>query len=64
MSYDNLGSVDFNNGVTPTSVSGSVFRVNPAIRANFGSMVGPSFFAQGGAGYYNVSANFEDPSGQ
>ncbi len=59
LSYDNLGSVDFDNGGTPTSVSGSVFRVNPAVRANFGSMVGPSFFAQGGAGYYNVSSSIE-----
>jgi hypothetical protein len=61
VSYDNLGSVDYDNGVTTdNSVSGSVFRINPAIRANFGSMVGPNFFAQGGAGYYNVSANIED----
>ena len=60
LSYDNLGSVDYDNGVTTGSVSGSVFRVNPAIRANFGSMVGPAFFAQAGAGYYNVSSKFED----
>jgi opacity protein-like surface antigen len=57
LSYDNLGSVDVG---TTTSVSGKLFRVNPAIRANFGSMVGPSFFAQAGAGYYSFSAKVSD----
>jgi opacity protein-like surface antigen len=60
-SYDNLGSVEYDNGDTPdNTVSGSLFRVTPALRMNFGSMVGPNFFAQGGAGIYNVSADVED----
>jgi hypothetical protein len=47
VSYDGLGSVDY---AVPTTgkVSGSIIRINPALRVNFGSLVGPSFFAQGG----------------
>ena len=65
ISYDNLGSVDDNyvDPITSASVtekfSGKVFRVNPALRFNFGAGVGPSFFAQGGAGLYSVSAKYE-----
>lgn len=60
-SYDNLGSVNYDNGVTTdNSFSMSMVRVGPALRANFGSMVGPNFFAQGGAGLYNVSGKIED----
>ena len=61
LSYDNLGSVDYNNGVTTDNkVSASAFRVNPAVRFNFGAPVGPSFYAQGGAGLYSVSGKVED----
>jgi opacity protein-like surface antigen len=60
ISYDNLGSVDYNNGVSTETVSGHIFRVNPAMRFNFGAPVGPSFFAQGGAGLYSVSGKYED----
>jgi outer membrane protein with beta-barrel domain len=60
-SYDNLGSVEYDNGnTTDNTISSSLVRVTPALRMNFGSMVGPNFFAQGGAGLYNVSANVED----
>ena len=60
-SYDNLGSVEYDNGnTTDNTISGKIFRVSPGLRMNFGSMVGPNFFAQGGAGLYNVSANVED----
>ena len=60
-SYDNLGSVEYDNGnTTDNTISGKVFRVSPELRMNFGSMVGPNFFAQGGVGLYNVSANIED----
>ena len=60
-SWDGLGSVDY--GVpTAGTVSASIIRINPALRMNFGSKVGPSFFAQGGAGLYSMS--FKDqPSG-
>lgn len=64
MSFDNLGNVEANY-VDPISLaavheelSGKTFRVNPAIRFNFGAPVGPSFFAQGGVGLYNVSAKY------
>jgi len=62
MSYDNLGSVDYNDAVTPSTgtLSSHVFQIAPAMRVNFGSMVGPSFFDQGGAGYYNVSSKDEN----
>lgn len=60
-SYDNFGSVEYDNGDTPdNTISGSTFRVSPGLRMNFGSMVGPNFFAQGGVGLYNVSAKIED----
>jgi len=61
-SWDNLGNLDY--GTTPTNgtLSASIIRINPALRVNFGSKVGPSFFAQGGAGLYSMS--FKDqPSG-
>jgi opacity protein-like surface antigen len=60
VSYDNLGSVDYDTGVSTATVSGHVFRVNPAMRFNFGAGVGPSFFAQGGVGLYSVAAKYED----
>ena len=61
-SWDNLGNLDY--GTTPTNgtLSSSIIRINPALRVNFGSKVGPSFFAQGGAGLYSMS--FKDqPNG-
>ena len=62
-SWDGLGSLDYTlPGPTTGTVSASVIRINPALRVNFGSKVGPSFFAQGGAGLYSMS--FKDqPSG-
>ncbi len=60
-SYDNLGSLDWNDilGSTYTG-STSIFRVSPQFRMNFGAPVGPSFFAQGGVGYYSVAASVEE----
>jgi CheY-like chemotaxis protein len=56
-----VGSLEYDNGNTSdNSTSGKVFRVSPELRMNFGSMVGPNFFAQGGVGLYNVSFNMED----
>jgi hypothetical protein len=62
VSYDNLGSAEYTDTSTSESykVSGSVFRINPAVRFTFGPGVGTSFYAQGGAGWYNVSAKVED----
>jgi opacity protein-like surface antigen len=61
LSFDNLGSVDYDNGTTTDNkISASAFRVNPAVRFNFGAPVGPSFYAQGGAGLYSVSSKRED----
>ncbi len=60
-SWDNLGSIEYDNGTTTDNkISGSAIRINPALRVNFGSMVGPNFFAQGGAGLYSVSGKVED----
>jgi opacity protein-like surface antigen len=58
VSMDNLGNVEETDPLTATTteVSSKVLRINPAIRMNFGAPVGPSFFAQGGAGMYNVSS--------
>jgi len=60
-SWDNLGSIEYDNGTTTDNkISASAIRINPALRVNFGSMVGPNFFAQGGAGLYSVSGKVED----
>ncbi|HEY7728693.1 MAG TPA: outer membrane beta-barrel protein [Candidatus Eisenbacteria bacterium] len=60
LSYDNMGSVDYDTGTSTATYSGHVLRVNPAMRFSFGAPVGPSFFAQGGAGLYSVAAKYED----
>lgn len=58
---DNLGSAEYDNGNTPDNeFKSNIFRVNPALRFNFGAGVGPSFYAQGGAGMYNVSMDIND----
>lgn len=58
---DNLGTANYDNGTTTDNeVKSSAFRVNPAIRFNFGAGVGPAFYAQGGAGLYNVSMDVKD----
>jgi opacity protein-like surface antigen len=70
VSYDNLGSVEVNyvdpstTGNVTEEVNAKALRITPAVRMNFGSMVGPNFFAQGGAGFYNVSSewNYSDSS--
>ena len=65
VSYDGLGSSEYTDPSTleTTKVSANVLRVNPAVRYTFGPGVGTSFYAQGGAGYYKVSAKLEDSSG-
>ena len=61
VSYDGLGSLDYDNGTTTDNkVSANVLRFGPAVRYSFGPATGTSFFAQGGAGYYNVKAKTED----
>lgn len=60
LSFDNLGSVDYNTGTSTTTLSSHAFRVTPELRYNIGAGVGPSFFAQAGAGLYSVSAKVED----
>ena len=62
MSYDNLGSVKYNNGTSTTTFSSHTIRFCPSMRMNFGSTTGPNFFAQGGAGLYSVSSKIEDPT--
>ena len=71
ISMDNLGSVEatyydpFILETVNEELSAKTIRINPALRLNFGTMVGPNFFAQGGAGLYNVSADYryQDTSG-
>lgn len=62
VSYDNLGSAEYTDPLSSVTskTSANVLRVNPAVRYTFGPGVGTSFYAQGGAGYYNVSAKYED----
>ena len=38
-------------------------RVNPALRVNLGATVGPSFYAQGGAGWYGHSWDYSAGNG-
>jgi len=60
VSYDNLGSMDWNDGVDNHTSSIHMLRVSPELRMNFGAPVGPSFCAQVGGGYYSVSMKDED----
>ena len=61
LSFDNMGSVEYDNGnTTDNTISVSSFRVNPAVRYNFGAGVGPQFYGQGGVGLYNVKVSQED----
>ena len=62
ISYDNLGSVDYNNGTSTTTFSSHTLRFCPAMRMNFGASTGPNFFAQGGMGLYSVGSKVEDPT--
>ena len=60
-SYDDLGNIEYDNGNTANNeIKFHILRVNPALRFHFGSGTGPSFFAQGGAGLYNVTGKIED----
>jgi len=61
-SWDNLGNLDYGTAPTNGTVKASIIRINPALRANFGSKTGPSFFAQGGAGLYSMSFK-DEPAG-
>ena len=58
-SLDNLGTTDWNTGTATATSKTTVLRVTPEVRMNFGSAVGPSFFAQGGAGLYAVTSKVE-----
>ena len=57
---DNLGSAEDNTSTPAVEFSSSAFRVNPALRFNFGQSNGPAFYAQAGAGLYNVSFDVKD----
>lgn len=59
-SFDNLGSVDWNDGTDNYTSSIKMIRVTPEFRMNFGAPVGPSFCAQVGGGYYSVSYKEEN----
>ena len=58
VALDNLGSADFSDPFFGNGqVSAKAFRINPALRINFGAPVGPSLFAQVGGGLYNVKGD-------
>ncbi len=63
-SMDDLGSAvtDTYDLVTSTTFheefSAHVLRLNPALRVNLGATMGPSFFAQGGAGWYRITWDY------
>ena len=59
-SYDNLGSVDFNDGTDNWTSTMHMIRFTPEFRMNFGAPIGPSFCAQVGGGYYSVSVKDEN----
>ncbi len=59
-SYDNLGSMDYNDGADDHTTTMHMIRVTPEFRMNFGAPVGPSFCAQVGGGYYGVSMKDEN----
>jgi len=58
-SYDNLGSTDWNTGTAAATTSVSIMRFTPEFRMNLGAGVGPTIFAQAGAGLYSVKAKIE-----
>ena len=61
LSMDDLGSAvsDTYDALTTTTFheefSSHILRANPAIRMNLGATVGPSFYAQAGAGWYRIT---------
>jgi len=64
VALDNLGSADFSDPFFGSGqVSAKAFRINPALRINFGAPVGPSLFAQVGGGLYNVKGDVKFDSG-
>ena len=64
VALDNLGSADFSDPFFGNGqVSAKAFRINPALRINFGAPVGPSLFAQVGGGLYNVKGDVKFDSG-
>ncbi len=60
VAYENLGSINYTNAVNNHTESIHMVRVSPEFRMNFGTMVGPSFYGQAGAGYYSVSVKDEN----
>ncbi len=69
VSMDNLGTAEAEtyDVLTATTFhekfSSHIVRVNPALRVNLGATVGPSFFAQGGAGWYRLSWDYAFDNG-
>jgi opacity protein-like surface antigen len=61
ISFDNMGSVTYNNGFTADNkASMHLFRVHPTIRYTFTHNPGTQFYGQAGAGLYSVTAKIED----
>ena len=61
ISYDNMGSVTYDNTLTANNkFMMHALRVNPAMRLNMGQGQTSKFFFQGGGGLYNVTAKAED----
>jgi opacity protein-like surface antigen len=56
--YDALSGTTFHEEFTTRIV-----RVHPSLRVNLGATVGPSFFAQGGAGLYRISWDYSADNG-
>jgi len=60
-SYDNMGSVEYDNGVTANNeLSMHLIRVHPTVRFNFTKGASTQFFGQVGAGLYSVTAKIDD----
>lgn len=64
VSFDNLGNFENNGydalvGNWAENFETKVFRINPSIRMNLGTAVGPSFYAQGGMGLYKISWKYD-----
>ena len=61
---DNLGSSDFNDPLFGSGqVSAKAFRINPALRINLGTPLGPTLFVQAGGGLYNVTSEIKFDAG-
>jgi len=64
VALEHLGSADFQSALLGDGqMSAKVFRINPALRINLGTPLGPTLFVQAGGGLYNVTSEIKFDAG-